>query len=373
VVPAVVTAAVVATAVAVPLIADADSELPERSAAEVLSGLVGAPEVPFAGTVVYSADLGLPDLPALTGGDSSPWTLLSGATTARIWYTDPDTFRVALHGELSEVDLIRDGDSFWYWDSEENTVTHMETPDGPTGALFDADLSQALIGSEVVAELALQWLAPSTEITVDGTATVAGRSAYELVIQPRDERSLIGSIRVAIDGEHGVPLRIRVYGSDGGDPAIEVGFTSVSFNEPDPSVYEFTPPPGATSEELDLGSWLDPGHGDDKSSAGSHLTDHDTNVDVTGEDWTSILVVDDIDIEGLPERIAQLSTEMDKDVGDISRVVDALLGQMRPVSGPYGSGMAFESRLISLLLVEDGQLLVGAVSLDTLEEAAAGR
>ncbi|NED97556.1 DUF2092 domain-containing protein [Phytoactinopolyspora alkaliphila] len=374
VVPAVAATAVVATAVAVPLIADADSDLPERSAAELFAGLARAPEVPFAGTLVYSADLGLPDLSAFTDDDSTtPWSLLSGATTARIWYSDLDTFRIALHGELSETDLIRDGDSFWYWDSDENTVTHLDAPasqEDPAGGLFGADMGRALGSSDVVAQLAMHWLAPTTEISVDGTATVAGRPAYELVIAPRDEQSLIGSIRVAIDGEHGVPLRIQVHSTDGGDPAIEVGFTSVSFKEPDPSVYEFTPPPGASTEELDLDSWLS-AHEEHDPFGGAPLGTDEMAVDVVGESWTSVLIVDGVDPARLAAQLEKLSTESDKDVGDVAGAVGALLSQMRPVGGPYGSGLALESRLLSILLLDDGRLFAGAVSLEALEEAAA--
>ena len=47
-----------------------------------------------------------------------------------------------------------------------------------------------------------------------------------------------------------------------------------------------------------------------------------------------------------------------------------LLGLLEPVSGPYGSGRAFESDLGSVLLLDDGRVLAGFVSVERLEQVA---
>ena len=93
---------------------------------------------------------------------------------------------------------------------------------------------------------ALDAVAPYADVTVDGTATVAGRPAYQLVLTPTSTLTLVGRIAVAIDAETRLPLRLQVFprGSDGA--AIEAGFTSVSFDPIDPSMFAFTPPPGTT-------------------------------------------------------------------------------------------------------------------------------
>ena len=49
------------------------------------------------------------------------------------------------------------------------------------------------------AEQALAAIDPSTAVSLDGTATVAGRDAHELVLEPRDVDSLVGSVRIAVD------------------------------------------------------------------------------------------------------------------------------------------------------------------------------
>jgi hypothetical protein len=44
---------------------------------------------------------------------------------------------------------------------------------------------------------------------------------------------------------------------------------------------------------------------------------------------------------------------------------------MTPVSGAFGSGQLLRTALVSVLLLDDGRLLVGAVTPATLEQAAA--
>lgn len=374
-VPAGVTAVVVTAAAVGPVIAGADSELPDRTAAELLVGLAGAQDVAFSGTVVQSADLGLPDLPETGAGDAgstgaTALSLLTGSTTARVWYSGDDSFRVALQDELAETDIIHHDGEAWFWNSEHNVVKHATLPEGEPGPASPMpsmpSMSDAPAGAtDAMAEMALQAIAPTTNIEVDGTATVAGRDAYELVVSPKDDDSLIGSIRLAVDGEHFVPLRIQVYSSQGGDPAFEMGFTSVSFSEPDESVYEFTPPAGAEVEEIDPGERPMAPHGPDEHGPDEHPgvpegAPEPDDVSVVGDGWTSVLVARGVDVD-------ELTSSVDE---DMMPLVEAILGEFDEVSGEYGTGRAMTNDIVSVLLLDDGRLLVGAVPIDVLEEAA---
>ncbi|WP_298332085.1 hypothetical protein [Haloactinopolyspora sp.] len=374
-VPAGVTAVVVTAAAVGPVIAGADSELPDRTAAEILVGLAGARDVAFSGTVVQSADLGLPDLPETGAGDAgstgaTALSLLTGSTTARVWYSGDDSFRVALQDELAETDIIHHDGEAWFWNSEHNVVKHATLPEGEPGPASPMpsmpSMSDAPAGAtDAMAEMALQAIAPTTNIEVDGTATVAGRDAYELVVSPKDDDSLIGSIRLAVDGEHFVPLRIQVYSSQGGDPAFEMGFTSVSFSEPDESVYEFTPPAGAEVEEIDPGERPMAPHGPDEHGPDEHPgvpegAPEPDDVSVVGDGWTSVLVARGVDVD-------ELTSSVDE---DMMPLVEAILGEFDEVSGEYGTGRAMTNDIVSVLLLDDGRLLVGAVPIDVLEEAA---
>ncbi len=319
-VPAGAALAVIGGGVAIGAItAAADPRLAPRSAAELLVDLQTARLDGVSGTVVLRADLGLPALPGVGGRGSADITsLISGTHTLRVWYAGPDQARVALLGTLGETDVIRNGRDLWIWESRENRATHRTLPADQAGApgergglpIVPTDMP---FSPQQLADLAVAALEPTTEVTTDGSARVAGRDAHELVLAPKDKESLVGSIRLAIDAREHVPLRVQVFARDGGDPAIEVAFTQISFARPDPEQFQFNPPPGATvtEESADSGpkdlttrtpapgtlanpgdagtkepGVKDPGVKDpDKADPGNGR-----GVTVVGSGWTSVLV-----------------------------------------------------------------------------------
>lgn len=329
------------------IIAGASSpDLPERTAAELLVAVTGS-EQPFSGTVVQTSRLGLPELPRSASVAAGPAALLTGSHTARIWYSSPEQARVALIGQLDETNIIRDGSDGWVWSSRTNTAQHAVLPPQEDVAVTpDPPLSPG----EAAAAL-LAAIDPTTEVEVDGTAEVAGRAAYELVVTPRDDRSLVENVRLAIDGATSLPLRVEV-NSGGDEPAFEVGFTSVTFSEPPEDVFRFNPPPGATVDEVDPGTF--------DTHKAEPLADFDASArqrpTVVGEGWTAVLVIPDVTLPAADE----------------DGVLDALLSGTSEVSGPYGSGRLLETELVSALLLDDGRLLVGAVEPEVLTDAAAG-
>ena len=332
------------------IIAGASSpDLPEKTAAELLVAVTDSDQ-PFSGTVVQTSRLGLPEMPTSATAAAGPVALLTGSHTARIWYSSPEQARVAVMDQLDETNVIRDGGDVWVWSSRTNTAQHAVLPPHESGV--PATPSAPVSPAEAAAAL-LAAIDPSTEVAVDGTAEVAGRAAYELVVTPRDDRSLIQDVRLAVDGTTSMPLRVEVNSSGADEPAFEVGFTSVTFAEPADDVFRFNPPPGATVDELDLMA-MDAHKGDEPAA------DLDENArprpTVVGEAWTTVLVVPDVTLPAPDE----------------DGVLDALLSGASTVSGSYGSGRLLETELLSVLLLDDGRLLVGAVEPDVLTEVAAG-
>src|ERR1044071_6451934 len=65
------------------IVASADPALPERSAAQLLVDVQNARVDGLSGTVVQTADLGLPSLPGITGGqgDADLTKLVAGSNT----------------------------------------------------------------------------------------------------------------------------------------------------------------------------------------------------------------------------------------------------------------------------------------------------
>ena len=357
-VPVGAAAAIVIGGVVVPVIAGAAPSLPEKSAAELLADVANAPGQPFAGTVVETARLGLPELPASGGGDTSPMSLLSGSHTAQVWYSDQDTFRVALVGTLAETDLVRNGRDLWLWSSDSNSADHVVLPDQPDqpdqhGKPGKPATGPAPSGPPITpqqaAEQALAAVDPTTAVSVDGTAEVAGRAAYELVLRPRDNRSLVDAVRLAVDAETSVPLRVRVLAKGASEPAFETGFTSVRFERPADSVFRFSPPPGAEvttrqPEELDAAGSA-ASHADEALAAAPSLL---------GEGWTTVLELPKVQAAELRQ----------------NELGNALFRDAEHVRGRFGSGHLLTSTLASALLTDDGRLFVGAVTPRALLAAA---
>ena len=172
--------------------------------------------------------------------------LVAGDQAFKIWRS-PDGARVAHLLPFAEQDVIVNRYDAWFWDSSEMSAIHVAGVPGTT--LWDESASAAVIRDSDFLRLAQRTLgavAPYADVSVDGTARVAGRPAYQLVLTPTSTLTLVGRIAVAIDAETRLPLRLQVFprGSDGA--AIEAGFTAVSFDPIDPSMFAFTPPPGTT-------------------------------------------------------------------------------------------------------------------------------
>lgn len=378
-VPGAVVAIVIAAAGVTAVAADASPTLPPRSAAELLVDVQTAGVTAMSGTVVQTADLGLPDLPITMGGRGSAdfTSLVSGTHTLRVWFDGDDQQRLALLGTMDESDIIRNGSDVWIWSSADNTATHYQLPARPEGAAElpeSAPESALAMTPQQAADAALAAIDPTTSVTTDGTAEVAGRDAYELVLSPKtapgDPQSLIGQVRIAIDAEQHIPLRVRVYAASAPEPAFEVGFSEISFDVPGPEHFQFSPPPGATVTDSTLGQDV-PGEAelpstepDDAESAGSG-----PEPTVVGTGWSSVLVatLPMADPTATVEPAPDTSGRGGSDAGELQSV----LGSLPQVSGDWGSGRLLTSALFTVLITDDGRVLGGAVPPEALYEAAA--
>lgn len=311
--------------------AAADEPLPPRTPDQLLAKMHSTTVEGFSGTVVQRADLGLPDLPAMGGhGGQSPTSLLSGTHTLRVWYSHPDRLRVAVHSTLGETDLIRNGRQVWLWSSQDQTATHLTLPRG----VDTPQRPRTPLTPQQAAQRALEAVQPSTEVSVRGTTQVAGRSAYRLVLDPRSSKTLVGQVRIAVDGQTFVPLRVQVLARNAQQPAYEVGFTDFEPTRPDSSRFEFTPPPGAkvvTPSEH---------HGDRSRSGQPGAAPHPR---VVGSGWSTVIVAQGPSKAGAPAEAGQLIRSLPK------------------VSGPWGSGRLLHGTLFSVLLTNDGTVVAGAV------------
>ncbi|MGR6318171.1 sigma-E factor regulatory protein RseB domain-containing protein [Micromonospora soli] len=364
-VPATAGVAVVGGGAAIGTFAAADPALPPRTAAQLLEDLRTSRLDGLSGTVVQRADLGLPpiaDLAGAAGGDELT-SLITGTHTLRVWYAGPDRQRLALVDTLGERDVLRNGRDVWTWSSRTNTASHRTLPADaaapPSAPATPAD----------AADRALAAIDPSTAVTVGRSATVAGRSVYELVLTPRDKDSLVHQVRIALDAKEHVPLRFEVLADGVDEPAFEVAFTQVDFRTPDADQFRFNPPPGVTVTEQ---------RGD--GPAGKHLPDADLgkpgadrgkdapDVRTVGTGWTTVLVAK-LDAAGGAARGAKPAGGADAAGAD---AIAKVLGGLPKVSGDWGSGRLLTGKLFSVLLTDDGRVFAGLVTPERLYQAARG-
>jgi outer membrane lipoprotein-sorting protein len=366
--------------------ADAAAPLPARSAAQLLADVHSSEVTGLSGTVVQTSDLGIPDLPSIGGapmlggmGSSDLTALISGTHTLRLWYAGPQQVRLALLGSLGESDIIRNGADLWTWSSTSNTATRYPLPsDGRTtdhGSSATGPLGSAVpMSPQQAADRALSAISSSTQVSTDSGATVAGRPAYELVLRPKDARSLVAQVRIAIDATEHVPLRVQVYATGQADPAFQIAFSSVDFSRPDPAEFVFDPPPGATVDQAGAAGGSVAEH-KPAATAGSHPA----GTRLVGSGWTSVLVTSadpgmgellpgaqpggTSPASGTPTRSPHPTT------GRADNPLGRVLGALPRVSGSWGSGRLLRSSLFSVVITDDGRMAVGAVAPDLLYRA----
>lgn len=331
------------------LTAAAHSGLPHRTAAQLLVDVQNAQVKGLSGTVVQTADLGLPSIPGSGGSTSADLTsLVSGSHTMRVWYAGPNRVRLALQGSLAESDVVRNGPDLWIWSSKNKTASHHTTPLTKAGAA-ETNPGAAAMTPQQAAEQALKAISPTTKVRTQGTDTVAGRSAYDLVLAPRDPATLVDSVHIAIDGKTHMPLRVQLFAKGSSSPAFEVGFTSFDPSTPGASVFAFNPPSGTKvtqgSAQAEAGAHPAKPGSKAGASAGAKPT-------VVGSGWGSVVVT-------------KVPGNLLGGKGTLAR----MLAKLPTANGAWGSGHLLKGTVFSAVLTNDGRLAIGAVPPDTLYTA----
>jgi outer membrane lipoprotein-sorting protein len=336
---------VVAGAIAIPSVADAASTPAAKTPQQVLTLMASSKDAHYSGMVEQSSDLGLPQLPSTSGGsgsDSSASSLLELLTsphTVRVFADGPSKQRVQVLDSLAERDVVHNGTDVWTWDSKKNAAVHVTLPSkSDTGADMTTTTPAAL------ADKFVKQIEPSTKLSVK-TGSVAGRSTYQLTLTPDSSATLVGKVVLSVDSSTGLPLKVVVDARGQKADAVSVGFSTIDFSTPDPSTFQFTPPKGAkvTTKKLTAPTGTPSAPPATPATPSSHPT-------VTGTGWDQVVE--------LPAGGATSKTDADQ-----TKLLNELTTQ---VSG----GRALQTSLVSVLLTDDGRVLIGAVPVKTLEAAA---
>jgi outer membrane lipoprotein-sorting protein len=373
-----------------------DPDLPDITAEKLLTKLAESDVQTVSGSVRFTTDLGLPGLLGSGSGDmgGSPFgpgagrghdgdrrgddgdkssaepqakltELLSGTHTVRVAADGPDRQKVSIVEDAAEYSVIHNGDDVWAYDSKSNEVFHTEVDrDRADKAKDKGDhkLPEDFPATpQEAAEQALKALDPTTSVTVDGTSRIAGQDAYDLLIKPEQSGSTIGSIRIAVDADNGAPLKFTLTPKSGGKAVFDIGFTDVSFAKPAAKTFRFTPPKDAKVTEGDRNA--DAKHEEFEGFGAGGFGAKDLKL--IGESWTSVVelnVPSDVfsgdafkGEKGVPEGF---------DPGSLLRSFGD------EVTGDFGTGNVISTRLVNVLITDDGKVYAGAVTKDELVKAA---
>ncbi|RNG18477.1 LolA family protein [Streptomyces botrytidirepellens] len=364
-------------------------DLPKITAQQLISKMAASDQQQVSGSLKITTDLGLPTLPgggslagaandlagekgATASPESKLTELVSGTHTLRVAADGPDKQKVSIVENAAEYSMIHNGDQMWAYDSGSNSVFHSTAPKDAAGKRDHQREAPRDLRDATPQQFAKQMLAAvddTTEVTVDGTTRVADRDAYQLLIKPKQSASTVGSIRIAVDADNGVPLKFTLTPKSGGKAAVDVGFTKVDFGKPAAGTFDFTPPKGAKvtedgaadhrgkADHREKGFKERPGGADAMSGPLSGLN-------VTGKGWDAIARLDD------GQKAGATGGSPSAPGGD-GGAASGLLGNFgKKVKGDFGSGTVFSTRLVNALMTDDGKVFVGAVDKDALVAAA---
>ncbi|MGW6444758.1 LolA family protein [Lentzea sp. NPDC055074] len=320
---------------AMPAGAGQPPSLPDVSAESLVQQVLTSKPGAFGGTVEVDNKLGLPAISQIP-------QLADGKHSARIWTDGNGKFRAALPNGQSEQTIVNDGKTTWSWNSQDNEVTKAEHKDEPKA---DKPEKAESVDPATAAKQVVEMTREFSEISVDGTARVANRAAYELVLTPKaSEKTLVREVRIAVDSELKMPLRVAVLTNGTAEPAGTVGFSEINVGPQDPKLFEFTPPAQAKvttpeAKEEKQGR-------DQRPELGLEQALQGKDPQIFGTGWDTVVGAR-IPAEAMTQVPAEAQGLVDKFT--------------KKVSGAWGSGQIFTTKVATILIADDGRVVAGAV------------
>ncbi|WP_020664952.1 LolA family protein [Amycolatopsis benzoatilytica] len=349
-----ITAAVVGTAlgvgglvvVAMPASAGSAPKLPQVSAEELVQSVAAAKPAAFDGTVTVSNDLGLPAM-----ANAMPGAGALNVNSAHVYSDGAKNMKVALTKGTAQETIVHTGNTVWDYNSQTNSATKTTIPaDVATkhGMTDGKAADPATAAKELLAKVR-----ESSNVAVDGTATVADRPAYELVLTPKPtERTLLREIRIAVDSQTRMPLRLSVLSNGTTAPALELAFSQIEFAPQPADLFAFTPPKGAKVTEKQAKV-------DDKTKALANEAQASTKF--VGDGWDTVVT------GKVPADMLKAQPAQGERKGMDPQKMLSRFGKR--VSGTWGSGYLFTTKVGGAVLTDDGRFAAGAVPEQVLYEA----
>lgn len=331
------------------------SDHPDVTAEELVAAARASGEVQHSGTAESQGRLDLPDVRRL--GDLV--ALLGGTTRTRVWYADPEVWRVDQQLPTGDLATYRDPGGTWTWDSTEGTAVRVRG-----GAAIrlpgPADLGPAELGRRLVAA------GGTVAATRTDTRRIAGRTGLGLALVPEDGRTLVDRVDLWVDEASGLPLGVAVTARQQAEPTTESAWLDLEVAPPPPAVLDFRLPPSVdptVTDAPDVAALVDRFAPFQLPSALAGLPRTDGagvggggGAGTYGQGFTVFVVLP------LPRDIARQTF----------RSLDGA-GLVREVELRGRQGLALDAPLLSALLVREAgraYLLAGPVVPGVLEQAA---
>lgn len=176
-------------------------------------------------------------------GQSGSASALMGAS-GRLWVRNDGHGRLELQSNGGDAQVVWRPGLATIYDASSNTVYRITLPAEKRQKARHAPPSVAGIGAF------LTELTKHVNLSSAQPSNVGGRSAYTVRLSPKEPGGLVGSVRLAWDATHGVPLRAAIYARGVTAPVLELRATSVRYGAVPLSTVDIAPPAGARVVEL---------------------------------------------------------------------------------------------------------------------------
>jgi outer membrane lipoprotein-sorting protein len=376
--------------------ATAATDLPDKSAAQILQLINTNPDIAFSGRIVKKAAMGLPPMNIVPDVSESmieqmkkqmpeemadfipkasaqgelalALEFFAGTHIANIYVDGPTKARLQVLDLLSERNYIRNGKDLWAYDASKAIAQHsvideneVNKAEGQALALFNANSSKLpfeVTSPASIADYVLAQANVDSVITVGADAKIAGRGVYQLTITPRSNETLVQSATLSIDAATGLPLAARITAVGSDSPAFEVAFETITFATPAASNFDFTPPAGATVVEVALPTEAELRAKAELAQLGS---------------TQSLPTEDEIKAEALALK-AQGWGAVAKVRGDqVPAEIAALIAENSlylELTKAVAGGRVFTSTLLNIFIADNGDIYAGSVTVERLLKAA---
>jgi hypothetical protein len=183
-------------------------------------------------------------IPSASLGSSSP--LITGAT-GRIW-AGQGKVRLELQSSAGDTEIGFDGSTITVYDVSSGTAYTMAVPHHR----HPAETAHHAAPSVAAIRKALARLAQHVDLSGAIPGDIAGRPSYTVHVSPRHSGGLLGSVQLAWDAAHGVPLRFAVYSRTDSSPVLSLAVTDISFGKVAASDLAVSPAPGTKIVKVHL-------------------------------------------------------------------------------------------------------------------------